>query len=372
MRDAHHAALERAQVPALRVPVGGAVPAQDPGAGRHRAPDDARLDGGRERVDLRAHRLDAAHADAAPAGDGGRCQRDHERGRYPPLERAHQSWMMATARVGPADPDDLQRKAAHGEPGRRQLAQVAQPLDLAVVQARLVRGPEHPLLPTPESLLRLQVQRGVPAPSVDSHYPDSTLVQRAGCLRGDAAAVGHVVRLPVERVAAGSHEDDVARGQVVAGGRERLLGVRRRHRLPVRLVRHVQDHPRPMEPLQRQFVDGAGALAPDPGVVVPGRVDVRRVVRPEAGERLDRPALPVAQQVGPDAEQPLDLRRAPGVVLEHDVRAQGLGQVGGARLDRRGQVYEARHGRREGQPDCGAHLRAPARRKTVEPGGARE
>ena len=52
-----------------------------------------------------------------------------------------------------------------------------------------------------------------------------------------------------------------------------------------------------------------------------------RVVRAEAQELLDRPALAVAQQVRRDAEHHVDLRRALLVAMEDDVRAQRLGRL---------------------------------------------
>ena len=92
----------------------------------------------------------------------------------------------------------------------------------------------------------------------------------------------------------------------------------------------VEHDARREEPLQRQLVDRLRRLAADRRVVVPGRVDVGRVVGAEAQERLDRPALAVAQQLGPDAEHRLDRLGALGVVARTRSRcAAGSGSSGG-------------------------------------------
>ena len=109
---------------------------------------------------------------------------------------------------------------------------------------------------------------------------------------------------------------------------------------PSCLGRHVEHDAVGEEPLERQLVDRLARLAADPRVVVVGRVDVRRVVRAEAREGLGRPALAVAQQPRRDAQQRLDLARALGVVVELDVGAQRVGQLGRALCDRRAQVHE--------------------------------
>ena len=94
------------------------------------------------------------------------------------------------------------------------------------------------------------------------------------------------------------------------------------------------------EPLERELVDGLRAAAVDGRVVVPGRVHVGAVVGAEAREGVGGPALAVAQQLGPDAEQRLDRGGARGVVVEGHVGAQHVGKLRRVRADRRGQVDE--------------------------------
>jgi hypothetical protein len=102
------------------------------------------------------------------------------------------------------------------------------------------------------------------------------------------------------------HVGDVDRVAILAGG-------------------EVEDDARCVEPLQRQLVDRLRTLTGDSRVVVPGRVNVRGVVRAEAQEGLDRPALAVAQQLPPHAEHALDRLGSLGVAGVLDVGAQQVG-----------------------------------------------
>jgi hypothetical protein len=112
----------------------------------------------------------------------------------------------------------------------------------------------------------------------------------------------------------------------VPGCLELGLEVRRLDRLAVGALVEVEHHSRAQEPVERQLVYRPRGLAGDRRVVVVGRVEMGRVVGPEAGEELDRPALPVAQQLGGHAERLLDLGRAGGVVLIVDLGAEELGR----------------------------------------------
>ena len=108
---------------------------------------------------------------------------------------------------------------------------------------------------------------------------------------------------------------------------------------PSALAGEVEHDARREEPVERQLVDRLGPPAGDGRVVVPRRVDVRRVVRPER-QRLARPALAVAQQAARHAEQRFDLGGALRVRAGLELGAQKAGAAGD---DRRRQVDEPGH-----------------------------
>ena len=106
-------------------------------------------------------------------------------------------------------------------------------LDLRVGQIGLVRRPEDARLVGLERLLRLDVQRPVPAPGVDPHHAHAALVQPAGGAGRDARAERQVLGRLDEGVAARAHEHDVARRELVADA-ARAPARRRRSRRPRR------------------------------------------------------------------------------------------------------------------------------------------
>jgi hypothetical protein len=132
------------------------------------------------------------------------------------------------------------------------------------------------------------------------------------------------------------------RPQVVSDALELLLHLLDRDRVAVGLRPEVQDHRRSVEPLERQLVDRLRRLAGDRRVVVVGRVDVCGVVRAEAHERLDRPALPVAQQLGADTEHLLDVLCAASVAGKLDLGPHKVGKLRRIGHDRRRQIDEPR------------------------------
>ena len=298
---------------------------------------------------------------------------------YPrgPGQPPDQSSRIATTRAGAAEPPTI-RNGKHDtvNPVGREGGQVDQPLDLGVGQLGLVGGPEDSGLALRLGLLRLEVQRRVPPPGVDAHDPHAPLEQPVRRLGGDARPPRDVVELAVELVAARADEDDVVRPEVVARGRDRGLRLLGGHRIAVGLGRHVEDHARRMEPRQRELVDRLRALVADRRVVVPGRVDMGRVVRAEARELLERPPLPVAQQAAwaprTWASTSRGPRRGPRNV---DLGAQHLRDLRRAGLDRRGQVDEPHRRRSYGAlPPASGHAAAlgpglggrPARRGDPE------
>ena len=206
-----------------------------------------------------------------------------------------------------------------------------------------MRGPEDARLVAREGLLRLQVQWGVPAPCIYAHDTHTLLVQPLRGVEGHAGAARHVVQLGVERVAPGAHEHDVERRKRVSGLCERGLRVRHRHRVAVSLRGHVEHDARTEEPLERELIDRLRALPADRRVVVPRRVDVRRVVRAEVVQRLDCPPLVVAQQARRHAEHRLDVLRALRMVAVGDVGAQRVGELRRALRYRRREIDERRH-----------------------------
>ena len=88
------------------------------------------------------------------------------------------------------------------EPGRRQRAEVAESLDLGVLEVGLVRLPEDAALLARQCVLGLAVERPVPAPGVDAHHPHAAFVQVGGV--GPAqVGVGAVERVLVAVVVEG-------------------------------------------------------------------------------------------------------------------------------------------------------------------------
>src|SRR5579862_9993825 len=79
--------------------------------------------------------------------------------------------------------DEAEREAGDREPSCRQLIEVGQALDLAILEVDLVRGPENSSLAAFDRLGRLEMKRAVPAPGIDPHHPDAALVEPAGGLR---------------------------------------------------------------------------------------------------------------------------------------------------------------------------------------------
>ena len=256
--------------------------------------------------------------------------------------RIGQSEDRDDARGRGARTHDPQREAGDGEAGGGQLVEVDQPLDLRVGEIGLMRRPEDARLVARERLGGLHAQRAVPAPGVDAHHAHAPVVQPAGRLVGDAGPTVDVVGLAVELVAAGAHEHDVARLELVVGGRDGGLHLLSRDCVAVRLAGEIDADSATEEPLERKLVDRRRRRSCDRRVVVVGGVDVGRVVRAERHE-LARPALAVAQEPRRHAVQRLDLGCTARVVDVLDRVPLEVGRAERTRLDRRGEVDDARH-----------------------------
>ena len=125
-------------------------------------------------------------------------------------------------------------------------------------------------------------------PGVDPHHPDAPLVEPPGRLGAHTRSASDVVLFLVELVAVCAHQDDVA---FVQRPRQALGHVVGRQQFAVVVVARIDHHPGTEEPVQGQLIDRLRALAASRRVVVPGSVDVGRVVGPEAQKRLRRPSL---------------------------------------------------------------------------------
>src|SRR6266478_32043 len=153
---------------------------------------------------------------------------------------------------------DLDRKARHGETGRRQKLQIVQLFDMAVadVASGLVALPDQAGIPGLGELFRGVDERRIPAPAVDAGQPHAALEQIHRRFVAHAAAGIDIILLAVFGPGAGIDHDDFERRKRVANALELVFDIPGRRHIAVRQMAKVQLHPGLQAPLQRHLVDG--------------------------------------------------------------------------------------------------------------------
>ena len=118
--------------------------------------------------------------------------------------------------------------------------------------------------------------------------------------------------IPLAR--AGVDQHDIAGLKAVVDARKGGLHLGRGDDMAIGHVAEIQLYPRANAPVQRDLVDGDGALAAvHRGVIVPGRIQMRAVVRGHLQPFRGRPGA-ITLLFGGDAEHRLHLGRACGMV----------------------------------------------------------
>ena len=236
-----------------------------------------------------------------------------------------------------------------------------------VGQVGLVGGPEDPRLAALAGLLGLHVQRRVPAPGVDAHHPHAAVEQPMRRLGGDARARARCsrARRRRRRGPCGRGRCRAARSSWPARS-SAASSLRGGHRVAVGLGRRC----RARRPARENHSSGSSSIVcarspRDRRVVVPGRVDVGRVVGAEAGERPRPPSPPrrAAGRAGTPEHAPRS-RAAPSAWRDElDVGAQRL------RVAPAGWARSARRGRRSriGADPIARYRRRPGTRPPSAP-----